>query len=112
MWGGELGGADPAMFATTRSPHVAASQETLSRYVRNTMAEAGIDTEHFMPYSCHHAFTSGTARKQVPLATIIMAASWAGETTFRRFYDRPVREATPTVTNLIPDIWEQEGEAD
>ena len=96
----------------TRSPHVGASQETLSRYVRNTMAEAGIDTGRFTPYSCRHASTSAAARKQVPLAIIIMAAGWTGETTFRRFYDPPVREAMPTVTNLIPDIWEEEGKAD
>ena len=49
------------MFTTTRSPHVAATQETFTSYVRSTMAEAGIDMSHFTPYSCHHIFTSVAA---------------------------------------------------
>ena len=54
----ELMGADPAVFATIRVPHEAASQETLSRYVRTTMWEAGIDMQEFIPYSCRHGTTS------------------------------------------------------
>lgn len=98
----ELEGADPAVFATMRTPHVAASQETLSRYVRTTMAEAGIDMQQFTPYSCRHATTSAALRKQVPIATILTAAGWASEGTFRRFYNRPIRAIQPT--NLIPNI--------
>ena len=80
----ELKGAGQAVFATTKSPHMAAAQETLTRYVRCTMAEAGIDMDIFTPYSCRHASTSAAARRQVPLA---MAAGWTGETIFRRFYN-------------------------
>ena len=99
----DLEGAGPAVFATIRCPHVAASQESLSRYVRTTMSEAGINMQEFTPYTCRHASTSAAVRKQVPVATILMAAGWSNEGTFRRFYDRPPNE--PTTTNLIPDIW-------
>lgn len=102
----ELLGAGPAVFATIRSPHVAASQETLSRYVRNTMAEAGIDMRQFTPYTCRHAATSAAVRRQVPIATILTAAGWTGEGTFRRFYDRPVSTTADKNTNLIPNLWE------
>lgn len=101
----ELRGADPSVFATMRSPHVAASQETLSRYVRTTMAEAGIDMQQFTPYTCRHASTSAAWRKQVPIATILTAAGWASEGTFRRFYNRPIKAIENT--NLIPNIWAQ-----
>ena len=106
----ELKGAGEAVFATTRSPHVAAAQETLTRYVRCTMAEAGIDMGIFTPNSCHHAFTSAAARTPVPLATIIMAAGWTSETTFRRFYNRPLSTRGTTTTNLIPNIWGESGD--
>ena len=96
-------GADPAVFTTMRVPHEAASQETHPRYVRTTMQEVGIDMQQFTPYSCRHATSSAAVRKQVPITTILTAAGWASEGTFRRFYDRPILETTST--NLIPDIW-------
>ena len=34
-----------------RKPHMQASQETLIRYVRSTLQEAGVDTNTFTPYS-------------------------------------------------------------
>ena len=101
----ELVGATPGVFATTRKPHVQASQETLTRYIRLTLAEAGIDMTQFTPYSCRHATTSAAARRQVPLATIMLAAGWTGEGTFSKFYNRPV-QTLGKVTNLIPNIWE------
>ena len=86
------------MFATTRGPHVAASQETVSRYVKLTMGEAGIDMHCFIAYTCRHASTSTAMRRQVSIATIMTTAGWTCETMFRRFYNRPVSTNT-VVTN-------------
>ena len=94
---GELAGAAPVVFATTKGPHVVASQETLSRYVRLSMGEAGIDIHCFTPYICGYTSISAAMRRQVSVATIMTAAGWTGETTFRR----PVSTNT-AVTNLIP----------
>lgn len=102
----ELKGAGPAVFATTRRPHVRASQDTLTRYVRTTMQEAGVDMSIFTPYSCRHAATSAAMKRQVPLATILQSAGWIGEGTFQRFYNRPLA-AQAVNTNLIPAIWKQ-----
>ena len=97
----QLEGADPAVFTTMRSPHVATSQETLSHYVRNTMFEAEIDMKQFTSYSCRHVTMSAAVRQHVPIMTILMAAGWTGDSTFRHIYNSDD-------TNLIPDIWTQD----
>ena len=90
------------MFATTQSPHVQASQEILTRYVRCILQEAGIDMNVLTLYSCKHASTSSVTRKQVLITTILYGMGWTGENAFPRFYNRPT-----VVINLIPTIWEQ-----
>ena len=86
-----------------------ASQSSLTRYVRITLTEAGVDTDKFTPYSCRHAATSAAYRRQVPLASILTAAGWTGKDCFQRFYNRPTKRLTQ-VTNFIPSVWEKEPE--
>ena len=105
----ELKAAAPAMFATTRPPHVKASQDTLMRYVKVTIVEAGINTQEFTTYSCRHTTTRAVVRKQVPQATVLLAMGWSGEETFCRFYDQPVG-TEHMVTNLKSEIWGQDAE--
>ena len=85
----ELEGAYPAMFSLTHKPHERESQETPTRYMRNTLQEAGIYSDVFTPYSCRHPTTSTAVKRNVRMAMVLQSAGSSGDSTFQRFYNRP-----------------------
>ena len=54
------------------------------------MIQSGIDVKVFKPHSTRAASTSKANSCQVPLDIILQAASWKGDCTFRKFYDKPI----------------------
>jgi integrase len=46
------------LFLTTTKPHSAASKQTISRWVKDTLQMAGVDVAQFKPHSTRHASTS------------------------------------------------------
>ena len=54
--------SDTALFLTTVRPYKGASSDTIARWIKNTMQEAGINTSLFSPHSCtSKADASGTS---------------------------------------------------
>ncbi|KAB0789978.1 hypothetical protein PPYR_15724 [Photinus pyralis] len=81
------------LIITFKYPHKNASAQTISRWIRQTMLDAGIDTEQFSAHSTRHAATSLAKRKGVPLDIIHSAAGWSKNSkTFAKFYKRPLRD--------------------
>lgn len=79
------------LFITTRHPFSAASKETISRWIKQTMFNAGINTSIFKPHSTRHASTSKAFLKGISLDVIRQTAGWSESSdTFARFYNRPV----------------------
>ena len=56
------------------------------------MATAGLDTTVFSPHSLRAASTSKAKREKVPINTILDTAGWTRESTFRAYYNKPVKE--------------------
>lgn len=56
------------------------------------MAKAGIDTSVYKAHSTRAAVTSTAKGKQVPMDTILSTAGWSSESTFARFYDKPIQD--------------------
>lgn len=82
------------MFLTVKKPHAVANKQTLSKWVRQMLLSAGIDTQ-FKPHSTRHASTSAAFRNGVPLETICKTAGWSEHTsTFAKFYNRPLSDKT------------------
>ena len=96
--------AAPYVFATVKAPARRATQATIARHVKKTLHLAGVGG-NFNAYSARHASTSAAARSRVPVDSILKSAGWSRETTFSRFYKRPLR-VTPILeeTNFIPNI--------
>ena len=61
-----------------------------ARWPKNVMAKAGIDTREAL--STRAAVTSAAKGKQVPIDTILSTAGWSSESTFARFYDKPIQD--------------------
>lgn len=82
---------DEKLFFTSKPPYRPASKQTLSRWVKETMINAGIDSDLFSPHSTRHASTSAALRKGLSLDKIRKTAGWTDKSSiFARFYNRPL----------------------
>lgn len=83
------------LFLTTRKPHSVANKQTISRWVREILASAGIDTSTFKPHSIRHASSSAALKQGISLEVICRTAGWSERTeTFAKFYNRPLSKKT------------------
>lgn len=84
-------GHDPFWLSYTK-PFKPVSRDTVSRWIKNVLEKAGIDTKVFSAHSTRAAATSAANANNVSINTIMDAAGWSRESTFRKFYDKPVQE--------------------
>ena len=77
------------LFICHGSPHGPASRDTISRWLKETLDEAGI--KEFTSHSYRSASTSAMKRKGMTLHSIIKKAGWSGEKVFKKFYLKPIR---------------------
>ena len=83
------------IFLTVKKPHAVPNKQTLSRWVKQMLHSAGIDTATFKPHSTRHASTSAARRLGVPLETICRTAGWSKDTAiFANFYYRHLSDKT------------------
>ena len=77
------------LILTCKKPIKGASHDTIRRWTRAVLYEAGIDLSIFTPHSTRGAAT----RKVVPritLDTIMQTPGWSRESTFRKYYLKEV----------------------
>ena len=82
-------GAEKRLLLTYGRPVHAASRDSIRRWTIAVLCEAGVDMSIFSPHSTRAASTS-CASRHVPLDTILSTAGWSRESTFRKYYDKPV----------------------
>ena len=97
---GKLRKTATRLFITTIRPHKSVSRDTIARWMKTTMKNAGIDTSIFKPHSTRAASTSGA---RVPLATILKTAGWSTSCTFRKYYKKPVLDKDQFARDLLAD---------
>ena len=89
--------SDSAFFITTTSPYKKCSSDTIARWIKTTMAAAGIYSGLFQAHSIRSASTSAAKRKGVSLSTIISSAFWSSDSTFKKHYDKELAELYETI---------------
>ena len=77
------------LFLTTKPPIKIASRDTLRRWTKEFMGAAGINLSLFSPHSTRAASSSKAVLK-LPLSTILATVGWARESTFAKFYKKPI----------------------
>lgn len=82
------------LFISYCKPHAPVSRDTISRWIRTVMKEAGIDTSIFKAHSTRSAASSAAKNRHVPIADILSTAGWANERTFTTYYNKPIHSAT------------------
>ena len=78
------------LFITTKKPARAAHHDTIAHWVTYVFKEAGVDIKSFKAHSIRSATTSKYLALRVPVDSILKKAQWSSESTFRRFYDKPI----------------------
>ena len=79
------------LILTHRKPYHAATTQSISRWIKSTLLESGIDTAFFQAHSTRHAATSAALRAGVDVEEIRKSAGWSQKTnTFNVFYNKPV----------------------
>ena len=90
-----------------RKPHGPVVKDTLSRWIKNSLAAAGINTTLFGAHSTRSAFTSTAARHGALelLELMLKAANWQQAKTFAKFYHRDVPSLdTGFMDAVLPDL--------
>ena len=77
------------LLLTTTLPTKPATRDTLRRWTKTIMAEAGIDTNKYLPHSTRSAATS-KAKKFMSIDKIIEHVGWRTESTFAKYYDKEI----------------------
>ena len=86
----DLRGSVNNLIITIRKPHVAASSQTISRWLRNVLKICNID-EQFTGYSTRHASTSKAFTRGLDVNIIKKAAGWSQSSkVFMKFYNRQI----------------------
>ena len=70
-------------------PYKAVTSSTIRRWIKTLLGQAGVDREIFSGHSTRCASTS-KALMSVSTDVILATAGWTEESTFRKFYNKPV----------------------
>ena len=69
-------------------PHKAASDNTISRWRKNTISSASIDIDVFKRNSSRSVSSCGAKQVGIPHKEIPKSGSWKGAHTFSKHYDK------------------------
>ena len=83
-------GVKNPLFLSYIKPHGAVTSTTVARWVKSTLAQAGIDTTKSKAHSSRSASSSAAYEAGVALPDIMEAADWSTVFTFTKFYHRPL----------------------
>lgn len=86
----DLRGNEQRLFISFRKPHARITSQTVSRWIKDVMDDAGIDTTLYKAHSTRAAATSAADRADLPISVILAKAGWSNEKTFRSYYKMPL----------------------
>lgn len=90
------------LLLTWKKPHNCASTQTISRWIKTTLHESGIDVNTFTAHSTRHARTSAAKRSGISIDQIQRTAGWSqNSATFARHYNRPVIQEPTVFSDVI-----------
>lgn len=76
------------LFIGLIAPHKAVTGNSIARWIKTLLSDAGIDTGTFSAHSTRSAAASDMLRKGAPIDAILRAGHWSSNATFNRFYNK------------------------
>ena len=83
---------DTQLFISYIKPYRAVTKDTVARWSKSIMKEAGIDIEKYCTHSSRSAASSYVKSKGISLKHIALSAGWSNEKTFGLHYDKDIEE--------------------
>ena len=71
-------------------PHNAVVKSTVAGWVKQILIMSGINTDIFKPHSTRSASSSHARLSGLSLSDILKIGSWSNETTWEKFYSKPI----------------------
>ena len=78
------------LILTHKKPHRPATQNSIARWIKQLLTEAGIDTKTFSAGSTRSAATSKAHEQGAPIQQVMDMGGWTQMSTFTKFYNRPI----------------------
>ena len=78
------------LFVSFVKPYGPVCKDTIARWIKTVMKNSGINTSVFKAHSVRSTSTSKAASKDIPIGTIMNTAGWTQQSTFAKFYNKPV----------------------
>lgn len=78
------------LFISYIKPFNPVSKDTISRWIKKVLTEAGIDTTKFKSHSTRAASASDALRNDVPIDSILKSAAWSNALTFHKYYNKVI----------------------
>jgi hypothetical protein len=78
-----------------KAPHKTVGVSTVVRWIKEVLADSGIDVNLFSAHSTRGSAASKEFASGIPVERILKARNWATESVFSRHYQRPVVEPEP-----------------
>jgi len=78
------------LFVTYQKPIHPVARDTLSRWTKLVLKEAGLDTAVFSAHSVRGASTTAASLGGASIEEVLTSAGWSNRETFARFYNRPL----------------------
>ena len=66
------------------------SSGTISRWIKDELSKAGVDTSVFKAHSCRSALSSKTRDAGISVSEILKKEGWKSIHTFKTFYSRDI----------------------
>ena len=99
-----LRGVVKQLFISYSKPNKAVSLDTVSRWIKTTLVDAGIDNSKYSAHSSTSASTSEAKGNSISIATIMKSTGWSQESTFTKFYNRPVEPQENSGAELLKAV--------
>jgi len=78
------------LFVTYQKPVHQASRDSLSRWTKAVLKEAGLDTNIFSAHSVRGASATAASLGGANIEEILESAGWSNTQTFAKFYNKPL----------------------
>ena len=77
-----------ALLVTYQKPHHPAHRDTVARWLKTILLEAGI--KNFTAHTYRAASTSSAANSHLPISSILQQGQWTQESTWQKFYHKEI----------------------
>lgn len=93
------------LLITVKRPYKSATAQSISRWIKQGLAESGIDVSAYSAHSTRHASTSAAADAGVSVDTIRKAAGWTKKSNvFAKFYHRPIVDDNNFAETILQSV--------